>query len=204
MQRHELDWAFLRQGLVIPLALCGVAVALFMASAWLRSGLAMELDQQQQQLGGMEERRTGLSDRVTARQQFEVRFNAISARGVVGDERRLQWAQTLRDSATALHLPYLRYDAAPQQPFLAPWLAPGVAAPLKASVMEVQAGLVHELDLLRLLARLREAPGLFQVRACDLKRNGHDAKPSSDKPNLTGVCQLQWYSITLPGSEPAA
>ena len=92
---------------------------------------------------------------------------------MVGEEQRLDWAQVLRDSATALRLPYLRYAAAPQQPFEAAYLVPGVTAPVMSTTMEVQAGLVHEVDLLRLIAKLREeAPGFFGVTGCTLDRVG--------------------------------
>ena len=139
-----------------------------------------------------------LGQRLQARAAFETRFTEIDAAGMVGAEQRLQWAQILRDSAGELRLPYLRYNAAPQQPFEAPYLAAGVTAPVRVTRMELQAGLVHEGDLLRLFARLRdEAPGLVDVTGCALERVSGDAPPEPDKANIAGTCQLRWYSIQL-------
>ena len=58
---------------------------------------------------------------------------------------------------------------------------PGVTAPVLVSQMDLQLGLVHELDLLRLLARLRKAPGLLQVQSCSLEMLAADTAPQADK-----------------------
>ena len=103
--------------------------------------------------------------------------------------------QNARDAGNALGLPYLRYTTSPQRAFEAPWLVPGVSAPVTISLMELQVGLVHEQDLLRLFTRLRASPGLFQVQSCALERLGQDMTPEPDKANVTGTCQLAWFSL---------
>lgn len=204
MTTADIDWSYLRQGVVLRFALCALAVAAFAASAWARTHYAAESDVEQQQLAALDQQRSELASRLKARQAYAARYVELEEAGVVGEEQRLEWAQTLRDSATALRLPYLRYSASPQQPFEAPWLVPGTAAPVRATTMELQAGLVHEGDLLRLIARLRdEAPGYFDVTGCTLERTGGDTPPEPDKANITGTCQLRWYSIPV-GGEPGA
>jgi hypothetical protein len=73
-----------------------------------------------------------------------------------------------------------------------------------ASTMELQTGLVHEVDLLRLLARLhRQAPGLFGVTGCSLERTSADALPQPQKANITSTCELRWFTIPLSPADTA-
>ena len=201
MNRPDIDWTYLRQGLIARLLVCVVSVLALAFSVWSRAQYTSESDSQQQQLAALEQQRTELATRLQARQQYADRFEALAAAGVVGAEHRLDWAQTLRDSATALRLPYLRYTAAPQQPFEAAYLVPGTTAPVLSTTMELQVGLVHEMDLLRLMARLREeAPGMFTVTGCTSIASATNVAPEPDKANLTSSCQLRWFSIPLAGA----
>ena len=204
MKQHDVDWAYLTQGFGLRLVLCGLTLLALGASVWFRADYALRSDQPRQQLDALDQQRLELASRLQARAQFAARFAELGAAGIVGEEQRLQWAQVLRDSATVLRLPYLRYSAAPQRPFDAPYLAPGVAAPVMATDMELQVGLVHEEDLLRLISRLRhEAPGLLSVTGCTLERPGGALPPQPDKANITGTCQLRWFSIPLASAAVA-
>ncbi len=204
MSRHDLDWGYLTHGLAWRFAGCAVALLLLAGSMWLRADYGTRTDAQRQQVDALELQRVELASRLRARAEFEERFAEIEAAGMVGEEQRLQWAQTLRDSAGDLRLPYLRYTAMPRQVFEAPYLLAGVAAPVLATSMELQAGLVHEGDLLRLIERLRaQAPGLVGVTGCTLERVSSDALPQADKANITSTCQLRWYSIQLPSAAVA-
>ena len=205
MNRPDIDWMYLRDGLVVRLVLCAASLLALAASVWGRGQFTTESDMQQQQMAALDQQRSDLASRLQARQLYSARFDALEAAGVVGEEQRLDWAQVLHDSATALKLPYLRYTAAPQQPFEATYLVPGKTAPVMSTIMEVQAGLVHELDLLRLVAKLREeAPGLFGVTGCALERAGHDIPPEPNRANITGSCRLRWFSIPLAGTAAMA
>ena len=195
MQRHDVDWQYLRQGLTGPLVLLLVGAMLWGASTVYRAWLTDHLDTDRQSLASLELERSDVTSRRDARRQFAAIYGQLQADGVVGGDQRLNWVQDARDAGNALGLPYLRYTTSPQRAFEAPWLIPGVSAPVTVSVMELQMGLVHEQDLLRLFARLRESPGLFQVQSCALERLGQDATPEPDKANITGTCQLAWFSL---------
>ncbi len=201
MSRRDLDWGYLMGGLVPCLSACVLSLAVFAATAWVRADYGLRTATEGQRLAALEAQRSELGARLVARQRSAARFAGLEAAGIVGEEQRLQWAQVLRDGAAALQLPYLRYTAAPRQPFTAPFLVPGESAPVLVTPMDLQVGLVHELDLLRLLARLdAEAPGLVAVAGCTLERVAGDVPPEPDKANVTAGCELRWYSIQLPGA----
>jgi hypothetical protein len=198
MQRHDIDWHYLAEGMALRLVVCALMLAALGASYWARADYAAASDSRREQLQALEQQRAALAERLQAREEFEPRFAALRAAGVVGEEQRLVLAQALRDSASELHLPYLRFTAGPRHPFTAPYLVPGQAAPVLATTVDVQAGLVHELDLLRFVDQLREqAPGFFSVAGCSLERVGQGVAPEADKANLAGICTLRWYSIPL-------
>lgn len=205
MNRPDVDWAYLLQGTRWSLAACALALLALGVSWSVRADYAGRLDQQHQQLQALDQERVALGDRVHARQQYRERFQALAAAGVIGGEHRLQWTQALRDSARLLRLPYLRYSTMPRQRFDAPYLDPAGMATVMATPMELQAGLVHEGDLLRLLSRLHEqTPGSFAVSGCSLEwvSASTSAAPAPDRANLNGSCQLSWFSIPLAGTGP--
>lgn len=195
MNPRDLDWHYLCQGLTGPLVLLFVGAMLWGASTVYRTSLTDNLDTERQSLAGLEQERSNLTSRREARRQFAAVYDQLQADGVVGGDQRLIWVQNARDAGDALGLPYLRYTTSPQRAFKAPWLVPGVSAPVAVSVMELQMGLVHEQDLLRMFAQLRESPGLFQVQSCALERLGQGTTPEPGKANITGTCQLAWFSL---------
>ncbi|MDP2324965.1 MAG: hypothetical protein Q8N51_13180 [Gammaproteobacteria bacterium] len=195
MNLREIDWHYLRRGLTGSASLLFVCGLLWGASTINRARLADELETQRQALASLELERNDITNRREARRHFAALYERLRAQGIVGGDQRLLWVQNARDAGDALKLPYLRYTTSPQQVFEAPWLVQGVSAPVTVSVMELQMGLVHEQDLMRLFARLRQSPGLFQVRSCALERLGHNVTPAPDKANVTGTCQLDWFSL---------
>ena len=204
MSRHEIDWAYLRQGLLGAALLTLVSAVVWGATTAYRLRAAASLTAEEQTRSGLEAERNELTERREARRRFARIFQRLSVSGVVGDEPRLALIQATRAASEQLRLPYLRYTTGPQRLFEAPWLVPGVAAPVRVSLMDLQLGLVHELDLLRLFAQLREAPGQPEVRSCSLELLGVDKAPEPDKANLSGSCQLALYSIPRESTLVAA
>lgn len=133
-------------------------------------------------------------------QHDAAQFAALQARGVVGAENRLEWTELLREIRERRRLPALDYEIAPQRP-LDPISGDLV---FLASPMQLNAHLLHEEDLLRLLDDLhRQARPLIRVRECTLERlprgaveNGGSAQA---RANLRAECQLDWITIGRPG-----
>jgi hypothetical protein len=195
MTRPDPDWGYLRRGMLLPAVCLLAGTLLWITTAMYRTHLDNQLEAERQQLASIEQERKELISRREAREKFSAVYRQLGARGIVGPDRRLQWVQAVRSSASSLGLPYVRYSTGPQEVFTAPWLIAGISAPVMNSPMELELGLVHELDLLRLLDRLTEHPGLFHVRSCQLERLDSSEAAKSDAANLSGNCQLSWFSI---------
>lgn len=204
MIKPDPDWGFLRQRMLLPLLCLLVGTALWSTTTVYRTRVDNTLEAERQELASIEQERKELIRRREAREQFSNTYRQLTASGIVGPDQRLQWVQALRSSAASLGLPYLRYTTGPQEVFTAPYLMAGISAPVFDSPMDLQLGLVHEMDLLRLLDKLAASPGLFHVRSCKLERLERNTAPESNQANLTGSCQLAWFSIPSGSSLAAA
>jgi hypothetical protein len=125
-------------------------------------------------------------------------FDRLAARGVIGEEARLEWVELLNEIRDGRRLPEIHYEFAPRRALDE---APGGSFGLYASAMKLQARLLHEEDLLRLLGDLRErAPALIQVKRCDVSR-----LPVADAGNprqglLRADCLIDWITLRASGN----
>ena len=129
------------------------------------------------------------------------RFNALQARGVIGEEQRLEWVELLKDIRDRWRLPDLQYEFAPQRALDAKSDAKSDAKPdgafsFFASTMKVQIKLLHEEDLTRFLADLRQqARALIQVKSCNVSRLPRDASENNLSAQLLADCQIDWVTL---------
>ena len=124
-------------------------------------------------------------------------FNQLKARGIIGDERRLEWVELVRAIRQKRQLLELQYEIAPQRPLDA---LPGAGYAFFASAMKLQLKLLHEEDLTRLLADLREqASALVRVRSCDVSRLpvglSEPTSASGVQAKLQADCLLDWITL---------
>ena len=123
-------------------------------------------------------------------------FRALRAAGVIGEERRLAWIESLRAVAARVGLPSLRYRIEPRTPYEA-----GLGleiGPFRSfsTVVRLEAGLLHEGDLERLFRDLaiRDA-GLYRIERCEVRRAGPTFVMRSGAVNLTAECDLRWITL---------
>ncbi|MBL8439010.1 MAG: hypothetical protein JNM61_12490 [Zoogloeaceae bacterium] len=121
------------------------------------------------------------------------RFRRLEDRGVVGPEHRLDWVERLAAVRQRLNLPALEYELRPRQP-----LDPAAASArlrVTRSAMEVSATVLHEEDLLGLLAGLQAEPSAI-VRPTECRL----ARPTSGQGGLSAHCALDWITLEQEGS----
>ena len=135
-------------------------------------------------------------------QQQEASLRASIARhaeltraGLIGTEDRLSWVETLRSDATRLRLPAPEFSLAPQRQL--PGLSGASDFRFQASQMKLGIDLLHEGDLLALLASLYQMPSVLVLpQSCSLRQlppagaDGH--------AGLRADCQLDWITIAGP------
>jgi hypothetical protein len=114
---------------------------------------------------------------------------------VLGEERRLEWADAIARIRAQRELLDLRYRVERQQLLVS---VPGKPANVDffSSTMQVNMALLHEGDLLRFLADLRASGNAYySVKKCVVTRNAQAAAGATLAPRLRADCNVDLITI---------
>lgn len=199
MTSKRIDWRFLRGTLLFLLLAIVVAAGLIWFGSYQEQEREAAYRQQESQLRSAHSKYEKLVRDLDLMEQYKAKFSAYKASGLVGEERRLSWIESLEAVNSRLRLPRLGYNLMPQEDFKRPGFKPLRFVSVKSSPMEVNFDLLHEGDLFSLIDGLeQEISNLFTVDSCSLRRKGQaDKLLDTRKPNLTGQCTIRWISIDV-------
>ena len=120
-------------------------------------------------------------------------FQQLRNSGLAGEERRLDWIETLRDAHRELRIPGMTYEFGAQSKLDAgdestqTWFS---------SPLRLQLRVVHEEDLLRFLARIQKnAKALVIVRSCKLSALTRQADGREAMAQFAAECEMQWLTV---------
>jgi hypothetical protein len=180
---------------VIALVLLGVGAALVQSAgtslAAAQRGLAVaqaERRESTERLARIAEEEREVNQKLDVYQRLR-RLN------ILGEERRLEWADAITRIRTQRELLDLRYRVERQQLL---YSAAGKPANVDffASTMKVDLALLHEEDLLRFLADLRDSGNAYYaVRRCAIQRTGQAATGTTIAPRLRAECDIDLITI---------
>jgi hypothetical protein len=129
------------------------------------------------------------------------RYEALVARGVIGPERRLDWIEQLSRVRNELRLAEFSYELSPQHPVERSLLPSGAQAgglSFMASTVRLNAGLLHEGDLVSLLNDLRErVPAHVSLRSCQLALGDPGTVPAAST-TIKANCVMEWITVQSP------
>jgi len=155
-----------------------------------------------QQLAAAKAERTLNAERLAriAEEEREVKakldvYQQLKQLRVLGEERRLEWADAIARIRTQRELLDLRYRVERQQLLTS---VPGKPARVDfyASTMQVNLALLHEEDLLRFLADLRASGNAYySVKKCLVARTGPTASSATLVPRLRADCSIDLITI---------
>ena len=185
--------------LLAPLALL---VALLAAGGGLIYWSELEQRKAELQLAAARSERTQARERLTriAEEEKEVNdklavYRRLQSLHILGDERRLEWADAMTRIRNGRELLDLRYSVARQRTLVS---VPGKPANVDffASTMRVDVALLHEGDLLAFLRDLRDsANAYYAVKRCALNRTGQAPTGTSIVPRLRADCDIDLITI---------
>ena len=122
-------------------------------------------------------------------------YQRLKQLNIIGEERRLEWADAITRIRTQRELLDLRYRVERQKLLVSAPGKPG-SVDFFASTMKVELALLHEEDLLRFLADLRESGNAFySVQKCALARTGQAATGVTITPRLKAECDIDMVTI---------
>ena len=123
------------------------------------------------------------------------RFNQHQQQGLIGAENRLEWANAVRSIGQTRRIDKLEFTLAPQRELGK--LDPDGRFSTRASQMKLTMQVLHEGDLLRVLADLHALPGaLIQPRRCSLSPLANGADQGNSR--LAAECELDWITAQAP------
>lgn len=194
---NKIDWSYLRK----PLIMLGVAI--LVSAALIVAGYQYEKVQEeayQKAYSGLQATHRQYSKLVRDLdliEQYRNIYTEYKASGLVGDERRLSWVESLQNANQVLGLPTLTYNLLPQEGFGRPDFRAKRNVLVKSSPMVLSIGMLHEEDLFALLDGLRSSiNSLFTVDSCSMsRRSGIDRLLDTQNPNLNANCTISWVTI---------
>lgn len=185
--------------LALPSALAFILLIAGAAIIW--SGDAA-LAAAQRQIASAEAERAQATERLAriSEEEREVNekldvYKQLKSLNILGEERRLEWADAITRIRTQRELLDLSYRVDRQKLLVS---APGKPANVDifASTMRVQLALLHEEDLLRFLSDLRNSGNAYySVKSCSLNRTGQAATGTTISPRLRADCEIDLITM---------
>jgi hypothetical protein len=156
----------------------------------------------ERQLAGARTERAQARERLTriAEEEKEVNdklevYRRLKGLNILGDERRLEWADAMTRIRTSRELLDMRYTVERQRNLMSVTGKPA-NVDFFASTMKVDIALLHEGDLFTFLRDLRESGNAFYaVKRCNITRTGATATGTSIAPRLRAECEIDLITI---------
>lgn len=191
----DAQWKILKQatiGLVISVTLSLVLILVFLDKFQTASD---EYALQLAALNAIEQRNRKAGKDFEIYQLYLARFHQLQTLGILGEEHRVNWVNTLRRSAERLKVKRLQYRVLQRQSY-SPKFIMEQQRYLYMSPMYLQMQLYHEGDLLTILDDLqREAQGLFYVEKCEVSRTVEALDLTLKTSNFSVACELHWLTL---------
>jgi hypothetical protein len=185
--------------LVLPLLAAAAMLAAGVAAIWAANGSVRAA---RVTLAAAQQERTQNAERLAriAEEEREVKekldvYQQLKNLNVLGEERRLEWADAIARIRAQRELLDLRYRVERQKLLLS---AAGKPANVDfySSAMRVDLALLHEEDLTRFLADLRASGNAYySIKRCSLERTAQQATGVTITPRLRAECLIDLITI---------
>ena len=195
---RTIDWPAPRGSIVLLVLALAVGAVAAGGAIRFHDDTMRGYERQKARLASARSRYRAIDDQRRLIETWLPPFRALQEAGVIGEERRLAWIETLRASAARARLPSLRYRIERRAAYEAGLGLDGAWRPF-ATVVRLEAGLLHEGDLVRLIRELSARdPGLHRIERCDVRRAGPDFVMRPGAVNLSVECDLRWITFVRP------
>jgi hypothetical protein len=128
-----------------------------------------------------------------------VDYKKLLERGIIGDEQRLDWVDTIGQIKAARKIYDIKYAISPQKSFEIQGAGPaGGDVEFRVSELKLDMQLLHEEDMLAFLEDLqRQLKTHVMVRSCSMQRldRGGGFERSGANPRLRADCVLDLVTI---------
>jgi len=194
------EFALVRTAALTLLAALTVSLTGVLLSSWRASEAMDTMDQAQRVRDEAYARYAHVDNEKHDIRAFQQRYIELQARGLIGEERRLEWVDAIRQVQEQRNLPPLSYEIEPQQPVHLESALDLGDYQLNGSRMRLHMELLHEMDLFNFLDDLHQS-SFFAVQDCGIKRLSTAAVQTNSAPTLGADCTLNWITMS-PATKP--
>jgi hypothetical protein len=199
MSLTQQDWRKLRYpivGLGVALVLVGMLVS-FADQYRKKNEIALQAQQNLLNQARQKFQSSGLEKETIMRYLPE--YNDLLAKGFIGEERRIEWIETLRQIHAQHKLFSIDYSIGLQENYKPSFLSNLGDFVLHRSVMSIKLDMLHEGDLLALIDGLHEQTTPFIVRDCEISRPvGALVNAKDVAANMQANCEVDWLTLRDP------
>lgn len=187
------DFPYIRKASIALAACLAISVALAGGSTYL---LARQKNIQRQNQGlnnQANEKYTQAENQKREVRDFQPKYVQLVARGFVGEEKRLDWIESIKKIQETRKLLPIEYEIFPQQPFQVDASLQTGELELRGSRMQLSIQLLHEMDLLHFLQDLKTMQ-TYALNDCTIKL---PVAPQNEalSARLTAECSLYWITL---------
>jgi hypothetical protein len=198
MNFNQQDWRQLRYP-SIALGIALILMTLLVGYAQTRKDTTQQAVQMQQgQLNQARQRyqASGLEKETIAK--YLPIYQSLINEGFIGEERRIEWVDSLRTIHRQNKLFSINYTIGMQEEYKPAFALNVGSFTLHRSIMKLELSMLHEGDLLTLLDALEAQHNTpFIVRQCEITRLAA-ITTNTLKPNMLANCELDWLTLREP------
>lgn len=126
-------------------------------------------------------------------------YNDLLENGFVGEERRIEWIEALRNIHAKHKLFSIDYSIGLQEAYNPSFLPNLGNFRLNRSVMNLKLNMLHEGDMLAIIDGLHEQTTPFIVRDCKIQRPiGAVVNTKNIAANMQAECEIDWLTLRDP------
>ncbi len=194
---NKIDWFYLKKPIIFNIVAIVFSVSIAYAGYYFESKMHEGYMQSVSTLKSTHNLYKNMVNDLDLLEQYRSKFGAYKSSGLVGEERRLSWIESLEGTNDVLKLPVLTYSLLPQEKFVRPGFKTKRHVDVKSSPMKLSMGILHEEDLFAVLEGLRlSIKNLFTVDSCVFNRISEvSVSLDTKKANIDAECVIRWISI---------
>jgi hypothetical protein len=192
----KLDWSVLQGAVITFMTSIAISAALIGTTWYYKDKMQREYQLQKARFQSISNQYLAVDQEEKLIRDYYPKFVELYNKGILGQERRLNWIETLHNAEEQIKLPGLTYEIQSQTKYIPDFSLNAGNFQIYNSPMKLNMNLLHEGDLKKLLDALNsQAPGIYNVSNCKLRRSGQINLDDAGKGNISAECELRWFNI---------
>jgi len=200
MKLEKQDWQRLQFAIAMLVVVVIAMIALFSLAQKFSNEQENALQQQQNLLNSARQRFQSSGKEKQTISEYLPQYQALINKGLIGEERRLEWVDELRKQHQLNKLFSIKYNIGLQEPYKPNFVSNLGGFVLNRSIMTLDLDMLHEEDILQLTEALsKKDKEVFMLRDCEITRlNAGGVLSSQLIANLHAKCELDWLTLREP------